>query len=165
MTSISFKFILDNVKGPLSSNKHTNKQIKRNIRCLWQIRNKKCLGNSILLFLYKDNWIIFLYLKIFKNLSKTLKFIMPFLFLFWILFFLEGRVLKMCSSLWKSNNWLLQNQDYVPQPMTFVMDTLQKLNANFNFCDQTKWEYSRFEIRNFTITFLKEIARKMRKNS
>ena len=47
--------------------------------------------------------------------------------------------------------------------MTFVMDTLQKLNANFNFCDQTKWEYSRFEIRNFTITFLKEIARKMRK--
>ena len=54
---------------------------------------------------------------------------------------------------WKFNNSLIENEKYVLKLRHCIQERLQFLNANTQFSDQMKWEYIKFEIRNFTKSF------------
>ena len=63
------------------------------------------------------------------------------------------------SGLWKFNNSLLQNKEYIAELKIIIQERLHYLNTSTNFCDQVKWEYLKYEIRLFTINFSKTLSK------
>ena len=59
------------------------------------------------------------------------------------------------TGLWKFNNSLIENEEYVLQIIKFILDTLNKLFTENMLDDQVKWEYLKYNIRKCTINFLK----------
>ena len=57
--------------------------------------------------------------------------------------------------LWKFNNSLVSDQNYVLQLKCHIAKLLAELDNDESFDDQTKWEFLKYEIRNFTIKFCK----------
>ena len=49
--------------------------------------------------------------------------------------------------LWKFNNSLIENEEYVLQMKKFILDTLNELFTENILDDQVKWEYLRYNIR------------------
>ena len=63
----------------------------------------------------------------------------------------------------KFNNSLIENEEYVLQMKTFILDTLNEL-FNENIPDnQVKWEYLKYNIRKYTIKFSKKLAKNKNK--
>ena len=67
--------------------------------------------------------------------------------------------IKKGSGLWKFNNSLLQNGEYIVELKIFIQEHLQYLNSSTDFCDQVKWEYLKYGIRAFTINFSKRLSK------
>ena len=66
---------------------------------------------------------------------------------------------------WKFNNSLIENEEYFQQMKKYISDTLNEL-FNENILDaQIKWEYFKYNIRNYTIAFSKKLAKNTNKNS
>ena len=61
--------------------------------------------------------------------------------------------------LWKFNNSLIENEEYVLQMKKFILDTLNELFTENILDDQVKWEYLKYNIRKYTIKFSKELAK------
>ena len=66
-------------------------------------------------------------------------------------------------SLWKFNNSLLQNDEYLPKMKTVIVETEQQLDSEQIKDDQVRWEYLKFKIRDQTIAFSKVLSANKRK--
>ena len=64
--------------------------------------------------------------------------------------------------LWKFNNSLLLNEDYTKKVKEHIRKTLIEMKSAAKLTDQMMWEYLKFKIRTFTITFAKKLAREKR---
>ena len=67
--------------------------------------------------------------------------------------------------LWKFNNSLIENEEYVLQMKKFISYTLNELFNENILDDQVKWEYLKYNIRKGTIKFSKELAKKHKQNN
>ena len=67
------------------------------------------------------------------------------------------------SGFWKFNNSLTENKEYVLQMKKFILDTLNELFNENIIDDQVKWEYLKYNIRNYTIKFSKKLAKNTKK--
>ena len=65
--------------------------------------------------------------------------------------------------LWKFDNSLIENQEYVHQMKKFISDTLNKLFNKNVLDDQVKWKYLKYNIRKYTINFSKKLAKNTNK--
>lgn len=66
------------------------------------------------------------------------------------------------SGLWKFNNSLLLNEEFVAKLKDFLVKTKEELNKNSELNEQIKWELLKYKIRCFTISFSKGLAKKKR---
>ena len=66
-------------------------------------------------------------------------------------------------SLWKFNNSLLQNDEYLRKMKTVIVETEQQLDSEQIKDDQVRWEYLKFKIRDQTIAFSKVLSANKRK--
>ena len=76
--------------------------------------------------------------------------------------FQHFKKVKKGSGLWKFNNSLVSNK-YLIQKSTKHIQKVKQLNSQTQFCNQTKWEILKYEIRQFTISFSKNHAQLRRK--
>ena len=67
--------------------------------------------------------------------------------------------------LWKLNNSLIENVEYVLQMKKFIFDTLNELFNENILDDQVKWEYLKYNISKYTINFSKELAKNTNKTT
>ena len=65
--------------------------------------------------------------------------------------------------LWKFNNSLICNGEYVLRLKVLINKVKGELNHSNQFCNQVKWEVLKYEVRCFTIKFPKDLA-KTKKN-
>ena len=65
--------------------------------------------------------------------------------------------------LWKFNNILIENEEYVHQMKKLVSDTLNELFNQNVLADQIKWEYLKYKIRKCTINFSKKLTKNTNK--
>ena len=65
--------------------------------------------------------------------------------------------------LWKFNNSLIENEEYLPQIKKIILYTLNQLFNENILDDQVKWEYLKCNIRKCTIKFSKELAKNTNK--
>ena len=65
--------------------------------------------------------------------------------------------------LWKFNNSLIENEEYVHQMKKFISDTLNELFNENVLDDQVKWEYLKCNIRKYTISFSKKLTKNTNK--
>ena len=70
---------------------------------------------------------------------------------------------KRGRGLWKFNNSLIENAEYVLQMKKFILDTLNELFNENILDDQVIWEYLKYNIRKYTIKFCKELAKSTNK--
>ena len=66
------------------------------------------------------------------------------------------------SGLWKFNNSLLLNEEFVAKLKDFLVKTKEELNKNSELNEQIKWELLKYKTRCFTISFSKGLAKKKR---
>ena len=66
--------------------------------------------------------------------------------------------LKQGLGLWKFNNSLVSNEDFIRKCTEHIQKVTEQLNSQTHFCDQTKWEVLKYEIHLFTISFSKNLA-------
>ena len=66
------------------------------------------------------------------------------------------------KGLWKFNNSLISNEDYVEKMKNQISDILNFLNNENIKDDQVIWEYLKYEIRKFTIQYSKRLAKALR---
>ena len=66
------------------------------------------------------------------------------------------------KGLWKFNNSLISNEDYVEKMKNHISDILNFLNNENIKDDQVIWEYLKYEIRKFTIQYSKRLAKTLR---
>ena len=70
---------------------------------------------------------------------------------------------KRGRGLWKFNNSLIENAEYVLQMKKFILDTSNELFNENILDDQVIWEYLKYNIRKYTIKFSKELAKSTNK--
>ena len=64
--------------------------------------------------------------------------------------------------MWKFNNSLISNEDYVEKMKNHISDILNFLNNENIKDDQVIWEYLKYEIRKFSIQYSKRLAKALR---
>ena len=60
---------------------------------------------------------------------------------------------------------MIENEEYVHQMKKFISDTLNELFNENILDDQVKWEYLKYNIRNYTINFSKKLAKNANKKN
>ena len=65
--------------------------------------------------------------------------------------------------LWKFDNSLIENEEYVLQTKKNFLDTLNELFTENILDDQVKWKYLKYNIRKHTIKFSKELDKNTNK--
>ena len=73
--------------------------------------------------------------------------------------------LKNGSGLWKFNNSLVSNKDFIQKCTELIQKVKKQLNIQTHFCFQAKQEILKYQIRLFTISFSKNLAQLRRKNN
>ena len=66
-------------------------------------------------------------------------------------------------NLWKFDNSLLQNDEYLQKMKTVIVETEQQLDSEQIKDDQVRWEHLKFKIRDQTISFSKVLSANKRK--
>ena len=61
--------------------------------------------------------------------------------------------------LWKYNKSLLLHKEYVEKIREHILLTIKMLNNDDFRDEQVRWEYLKYEIRKFTISFSKNLAK------
>ena len=64
---------------------------------------------------------------------------------------------------WKFNNSLIENEEYFQQMKKYISDTLNELFNENILDDQIKWEYFKYNIRNYTSNFSKKLSKNTNK--
>jgi len=65
-------------------------------------------------------------------------------------------------SFWKFNNSLAENEEYITKLKTTIDAIKKSLNSENILNSQVRWELIKYEVRKFTITFSKSLAKKRR---
>ena len=78
------------------------------------------------------------------------------------LFSVNNDIFARGSGVWKFNNSLLLNTEFFKKLKTHVKIAKSSLQENSSFSDHSKWEYLKYEIRKFSISFSKNLAKKER---
>ena len=60
--------------------------------------------------------------------------------------------------MWKFNNSLISNTDFVEQMKQLIENTIQQQMSESEQTDQIKWKLLKYEIRKFAITFSRKIS-------
>ena len=68
---------------------------------------------------------------------------------------------KRGKSMWKFNKSLLSNDEYINKFRNHISKSLSFLNQNSIIYHQIRWEYIKFEIRQFSITFSKHLSKSL----
>ena len=76
--------------------------------------------------------------------------------------FVNNDIFARGSGVWKSNNSLLLNTEFVKKLKTHIKTVKSNLQENSSFSDHSKWEFLKYEIRKFSIFFSKYLAKKER---
>ena len=64
---------------------------------------------------------------------------------------------------WKFNNSLLANKTFVDKMNNFIQNVKTEFSDSLSYLnDQAKWEYPKYQIRKFTMSFSKKLARETR---
>ena len=63
------------------------------------------------------------------------------------------------SGVWKFNNSLLVNTEFVKKLKTQIEIVKSNLQENSSFSGHSKWEFLKYEIRKFSISFSKNLAK------
>ena len=63
------------------------------------------------------------------------------------------------SGVWKFNNSLLLNTQFVKKLKNHIEIVKSNLQENSSFSDHSKWEFWKYEIRKFSISFSKNLAK------
>ena len=63
------------------------------------------------------------------------------------------------KSLWKFNNSLALNSDFVDKMKAHIVNTQKNLDKENIKDDQARWEYLKYEIRKFSIKFSKLLSK------
>ena len=63
------------------------------------------------------------------------------------------------KSLWKFNNSLALNSDFVDKMKAHIVSTQKNLDKENIRDDQARWEYLKYEIRKFSIKFSKLLSK------
>ena len=71
---------------------------------------------------------------------------------------------KKGPGLWRFNNSLVSNEKLIEDMKSFIENLKTELGTDNSFSDQTKWEYMKYELRNFLIKFSKNLAKSKRQN-
>ena len=74
-------------------------------------------------------------------------------------FFVNNDTFTRGSGVWKFNNSLLLNTDFVKKLKTHIEIEKSNLQENSSFSDHSKWEFLKYEIRKFSISFSKNLAK------
>ena len=61
--------------------------------------------------------------------------------------------------LWKFNNSLVSNEEYILRLKELINKVKGELNRSNQFCDQVNWETLKYEIRCFTIKFSRDLTK------
>ena len=64
------------------------------------------------------------------------------------------------QGLWKFNNYLTSNSEYVEKMKNQILVTLRMLNQDKITDKHLKWEFLKYEIRKFTMDFSKKPVKK-----
>ena len=70
---------------------------------------------------------------------------------------------KPVPGLWKFNNSLISDENFTERLKNFIENLKDDLDSENSFDEQVKWEYMKFEIRRFTISYSKIRAKNNRK--
>ena len=65
--------------------------------------------------------------------------------------------------LWKFNNSLISNSNFVDEMKTVIQKVIFSLENNTYLTDQVKWELLKYEIHKFPINFSRKVAQNSRK--
>ena len=65
------------------------------------------------------------------------------------------------KGLWKFSKSLLSNDQYINKLRNHMLGSLSILDQNGIRDDQIRWEYIKFEIRQFSITFSKRLSKSL----
>ena len=71
--------------------------------------------------------------------------------------------IKLGSGLWKFNDSLISDEDFTEKLKNFIENLKEDLDSEHSFDEQVKWEYMKFEIRRFTISYCKIRSKNNRK--
>ena len=69
------------------------------------------------------------------------------------------------KGLWKFNQSLLLNKEYVGKIKEHILLTIKMLGNDDLRDEQVRWEYVKYEIRKFTMRFSKNLAKEVRKET
>ena len=75
--------------------------------------------------------------------------------------FVNNAIFARDSGVWKFNNSLLLNTEFVKK-LKNIKTVTSNLQENSYFSDHSKWEFLKNEIRKFSISFSKNFAKKER---
>ena len=73
--------------------------------------------------------------------------------------FVNNDIFARGSGVWKFNNSLLLNTEFVKKLKTHIKTVKSNLQENSYFSDHSKWEFLKYEIRKFSISFSKNLAK------
>ena len=73
--------------------------------------------------------------------------------------FVNNDIFARGSGVWKFNNSLLLNTEFVKKLKTHIKTVKSNLQENSSFSDHSKWEFLKYEIRKFSISFSKNLAK------
>ena len=74
--------------------------------------------------------------------------------------FVNNDIFARGSGVWKFNNSLLLNTEFVKKLKTHIKTVTSNLQENSRFSDHSKWEFLKYETRKFSFTFSKNFAKK-----
>ena len=135
-----------------------------NVCDIWRVRNPhknySFSDKNISPLLYKEDLIIFSFLTVYKNQLKKTEILnalssnhCPVFCSFVNDTFARG------SGVWKFNNSLLFNTEFVKKLKIHIETVKSNLQEKSSFSDHSKWEFLKYEIRKFSISFSKNLAK------
>ena len=71
--------------------------------------------------------------------------------------------IKPDPGLWKFNNSLISDKNFTEKLKSFIENLKEDLDSENSFNDQVKWEYMKFQIQKFAISYSKIRAKNNRK--
>ena len=132
--------------------------------CVILIKDYPLFDKNISLVLYNEDLIIFWFQTVYRNQNKNKKKTeilnalssdhSPV-----FCSFVNNDTYACGSGVWKFNNSLLLNTLFVKKLKNHIEIVKSNLQENSSFSDHSKWEFWKYEIRKFSISFSKNLAK------
>ena len=129
--------------------------------CVILIKNYSLFGKNISLVLCNEDLIIFSFLTVYRNQLKKTEILNALSSDYSSVFcsFVNNDTYAPGSSVWIFNNSSLLDTEFVKKLKTHIEIVKSNLQENSSFSDHWKWEFLKYEIRKFSISFSKNLAK------